>query len=345
MNKIKKYIPNVLTISRLIATPFIVYLGVKNEIVPLIIIAIFIALTDFLDGKLARLWNVSSEIGAKLDAIGDKVLALGLLIILVVDNHMFFWILALESCIALFNFYVFMKEHYAESLLVGKIKTWVIFITMILGLFNLLFPSLKVLVNISVVLTVVLQFISLCNYIATYQKKKRKKIGNLENKEYYNLVKEIITNKEFLKRKEYEHHYNESVYDHVLRVSYDCYKIGKRLKLDYKSLAIAGLLHDFYDKPWQDVFDKTKFFEKHGFVHAEQARKNAIKYFPNLVDEKIGSMIKTHMFPLNKKIPEYKESWILTIVDKADSMDFLLHPYLLSRKMRSKIEKKMGKIK
>ena len=58
----------------------------------MIIIAIFIALTDFLDGKLARLWGVSSDIGAKLDTIGDKALAIGLLIILVVDNQMFFYI-------------------------------------------------------------------------------------------------------------------------------------------------------------------------------------------------------------------------------------------------------------
>ena len=146
-----------------------------------------------------------------------------------------------------------------------------------------------------------------------------------------------------MKRKNFEHHYNESVYDHVLRVSYDCYKIGKRLKLDYKSLAIAELLHDFYDKPWQDCFEKIKFFEKHGFVHAEQARINAIKHFPHLVDEKIGDMIKTHMFPLNIKLPKYKESWILTIVDKADSMEFLMHPCLLSKRMRLKLMKKANK--
>ena len=48
------------------------------------------------------------------------------------------------------------------------------------------------------------------------------------------------------KRKEYPHHINESVYAHVIRVSYDCYRIGKFLHMDYKSLAIAGLLHDFY---------------------------------------------------------------------------------------------------
>ena len=151
MNRIKKCIPNILTVSRLIATPFIVYLGIKNEVVPLIIIAIFISLTDFLDGKLARLWNVSSEIGAKLDTIGDKALAIGLLIILVIDNHMFFYILVLEVIISIFNVYVFMKQHIVESLLVGKIKTWVIFITIILGLFNLLFPSLKIFVTIFIV--------------------------------------------------------------------------------------------------------------------------------------------------------------------------------------------------
>ena len=48
--------------------------------------------------------------------------------------------------------------------------------------------------------------------------------------EYYKLVKPILEHEEFLKRKNYPHHYQESVYDHVLRVSYDCYKIGKKVK-------------------------------------------------------------------------------------------------------------------
>lgn len=175
MNKLKKYIPNILTISRLLVTPLIIFLGLKNQITLLIILAIFIALTDFLDGKLARLWGVSSEIGAKLDAIGDKVLAIGLLIILVVDNHMFFYVLVLEGIISLFNIYVFLKQYIVESLLIGKIKTWVIFITIILGLFNLLFPNLKVFVNLCVILTVILQFISLFNYIGAYNQRKRQK--------------------------------------------------------------------------------------------------------------------------------------------------------------------------
>ncbi len=47
-------------------------------------------------------------------------------------------------------------------------------------------------------------------------------------------------------------------------------------------------------------------------------------------------MIKTHMFPLNIRLPKYKESWLLTFIDKVDSMDFLLHPYLLTKFGRKK---------
>jgi hypothetical protein len=45
------------------------------------------------------------------------------------------------------------------------------------------------------------------------------------------------------------------------------------------------------------------------------------------------------MFPLNKNIPKYKESWILTFVDKVDSIEFIFHPLLLSKKFREKMLK------
>lgn len=341
----KKAIPNLLTLSRLLVTPLIIYLGVNNQFVALIFLATFIALTDFLDGKLARLWNVSSEFGAKLDTIGDKCLAFSLLSILIFHNHYFFYVLVLESIIAIFNIYAFYKCHIGSSLLIGKLKTWVIFITILLGFLNILLVHVKIPVNLFVILTALLQIASLIQYINAYiVNRSQKKNLNFKNTEYYKIVQPILENKEFLKRKEFPHHYNESVFDHVLRVSYDCYKIGKKRKLDYKSLAIAGLLHDFYEKPWQSDFEKRPFLQKHGFTHAENARLNALKFFPEFMNEKIESMIKTHMFPLNKSIPKYKESWILTIVDKADSIDFLFHPLMLTKVVRKKeLKKKTNK--
>ncbi len=337
----KKNIPNILTFSRILVTPLILYLGVNNQFLALIILAIFIALTDTLDGVLARKWNVISELGTKLDAIGDKCLAFSLLVILIFHNHYFFYVLILESLIALFNIYTFYKIKSITSLLIGKIKTWVIFVTIILGFINIILPKINIPIHYFVILTVLFQMASLIQYINAYiVNKNQKKNLNFKNSDYYKIVKPILEHEEFQKRKNFKHHHNESVYDHVLRVSYDCYNIGKKLHLDYKALAIAGLLHDFYDKPWQDTFEHLPLLQRHGFTHAEQARKNALKFFPELVNEKIESMIKTHMFPLNKKLPQYKESWLLTLVDKADSIDFLFHPLLLSRKVREKSLKK-----
>ncbi len=327
----KKYIPNLLTISRIVVTPLIIYLGLSKHYLALLIIAVFIALTDFLDGKLARMWHTTSELGAKLDTIADKVLAFSLLIVLITQNEYFIIVFILETLIASFNVYYYYKLRIVESLLIGKIKTWIIFFTILLGFLRIIFPQINISLNVFLIITIILQILCLIKYAISYNqhKKLKKKLKNLES-EYYRIVKDILNSKEFQKRKNFMHHYNESVYDHVLRVSLDCYKIGKKFKLDYKSLAIAGLLHDFYSNPWQVKKKKTKFFQKHGFVHAHEARVNAEKYFPELMNPKICSMIETHMFPLNKRIPRSKEAWLLTLVDKADSLEFLMHPLLFT---------------
>ena len=68
----------------------------------------------------------------------------------------------------------------------------------------------------------------------------------------YEIVKDILENDEFKKRKNYAHHGSISVYDHSLKVSMLAYELSKKIKgADSKSVAIGALLHDFYDKPWQ----------------------------------------------------------------------------------------------
>ena len=52
----------------------------------------------------------------------------------------------------------------------------------------------------------------------------------LENSEYLTIVEDILNNKEFQKRKKYNHHGGKSVYDHSLEVSFLAYKISKKLK-------------------------------------------------------------------------------------------------------------------
>ena len=105
--------------------------------------------------------------------------------------------------------------------------------------------------------------------------------------EYYDIVKDILENKEFQKRKEYPHHEDESVYEHSLKVSILAYRLAKKNGFDYRSAAIGGLLHDFYSEPWQNKKKKTKLFKMHGFVHAKEACVNAEKEFGALITPKI----------------------------------------------------------
>lgn len=144
--------------------------------------------------------------------------------------------------------------------------------------------------------------------------------------EYYEIIHEILQSDEFQKRKQYKHHGDISVYDHSLAVSKLAYILAKKMNKDYKSAAIGGLLHDFYDKPWQENIEKKPLLQKHGFVHAKEAMINANKYFPNLMNEKINNIILRHMFPLNKIPPKYIESWLVSMADKYISLEVFLHP-------------------
>lgn len=145
--------------------------------------------------------------------------------------------------------------------------------------------------------------------------------------EYYEIIKKILENEEFQKRKKYKHHGSITVYDHSLKVSQLAYRISKKFKsMDSKSIAIGGLLHDFYDKPWQENKEKKPFLKKHGFVHAHEALVNAEIHFPEYMNVKTRNIIERHMFPLNKIPPKYKEAWLITMVDKWVSLEVLLHP-------------------
>ena len=158
------------------------------------------------------------------------------------------------------------------------------------------------------------------------EEKFSKNILNSLTDDYLNIVNKVLFNEEFIKRKEYHHHEKRSVYGHSLIVSINSYKIAYRLGLDYKSVAIAGLLHDFYYKDWQLNKEKKSFFKLHGFVHAKEALENSKKVFPELMNKKIENAIKRHMFPLNLIPPLYLESWLICIVDKICSLEVFKTP-------------------
>lgn len=72
-------IPNIISFIRLGMIPFIVFSIVKWENTILAVLLILIsALTDIVDGKIARRFDMTSELGKALDPIADKLTLIAL---------------------------------------------------------------------------------------------------------------------------------------------------------------------------------------------------------------------------------------------------------------------------
>lgn len=160
-----KYIPNILTSIRIISIPFIIVLFTLNKIELAIIIAVITAITDCFDGYIARKFHVESEFGAKLDAVSDKFFAIGLLITLSIKFKILLLSLGLEIIISVINLYFHFKYGVRESLFIGKVKTWFLFVAVILGFIACFTSNTLLLMNIFLVITIILQIICIACYI------------------------------------------------------------------------------------------------------------------------------------------------------------------------------------
>lgn len=83
-------LPNKLSLSRLIITPIMMFFYLANFIPygKFVALGLFIlgAITDFLDGHIARKYNLVTDMGKFLDPIADKLLVTSALILVAVDG-------------------------------------------------------------------------------------------------------------------------------------------------------------------------------------------------------------------------------------------------------------------
>lgn len=90
-------LPNILTILRLAAAPGVVimFLYFHRPWADWFALVLFVsaALTDFLDGYLARAWKQESKLGAMLDPIADKAMVVIALVVITGFSGMNPWIL------------------------------------------------------------------------------------------------------------------------------------------------------------------------------------------------------------------------------------------------------------
>lgn len=139
-----------------------------------------------------------------------------------------------------------------------------------------------------------------------------------KNEEFINIIKDIITNDTVKEMKNYRQHYDVSTYEHCINVAYISYKICKKLNWDYKSMARAAMLHDLFLYDWRNSKEALKLRGYHAFVHPKIALENASKLY-NLNDIEKDIIVK-HMWPVTIALPKYKETYVITLVDKYSAL-------------------------
>ena len=143
-------IANALTVLRLLLVPVFVWLMLQpGDLWRLVAVIVFggAALTDRLDGQLARSRNLVTDFGKIVDPIADKALTLSAFVLLSVDGLLWWWVTILivvrELGITVMRFFMLRRAVMAASR-GGKLKTGLQMVGLIglLTPWGLLLPSL-----------------------------------------------------------------------------------------------------------------------------------------------------------------------------------------------------------
>lgn len=168
-------LPNKLTVSRVILIPFFVfsllYQGGENQNLRYVAAAIFViaSLTDLLDGKIARKYNLVTNFGKFMDPLADKLLVCSALICLIELGQLPAWmviiIISREFIISGFrlvasdNGIVIAASYWGKFKTVSQMAMIIILIADFGGIFDMIG---NILIWVSLILTVV----SLIDYVS-----------------------------------------------------------------------------------------------------------------------------------------------------------------------------------
>ncbi|MDE1547634.1 CDP-diacylglycerol--glycerol-3-phosphate 3-phosphatidyltransferase [Jeotgalibaca caeni] len=174
----KKQLPNLLTILRLLLIPFyfiVFYSGSENATFQALLVFIAASITDVLDGYLARKYEVVSKFGTVADPFADKLMQISVLYTLSDADYLenwFFWIILVKefSQIALGAVMVSMKPRIIIAANVfGKATTVLVFLTIILAVFEV--PG----INILQIIVTTLAIITFSQYALRFSQKLQKR--------------------------------------------------------------------------------------------------------------------------------------------------------------------------
>lgn len=179
-------IPNFLSLFRLILIPVYVYLYLTAQTTTQYIIAGLVlalsCLTDMIDGRIARKFQMISKVGMLLDPVADKATQLALLVCLSMNYPVLYPVLALlvikESFQLVAMIIAFLnRKMLPGALFVGKVCTTVLFVSLIA---LVLFPEApEAIVDLIALIDACFLGASFVGYILAYYG-KNKKVQDME---------------------------------------------------------------------------------------------------------------------------------------------------------------------
>ncbi|WP_026652817.1 CDP-diacylglycerol--glycerol-3-phosphate 3-phosphatidyltransferase [Butyrivibrio proteoclasticus] len=169
-------LPNKLTVLRVILIPFFVFFllfNPENDMFKWIALGIFIvaSLTDMLDGKIARKYNLITDFGKFMDPLADKLLVCSAMIGLIELGRIPSWIviviIAREFVISGFRLIAADNGRVIAASYWGKFKTTFQMIMVILMIANLgeMLPWYNLLTQVIMWIALALTIISLIDYL------------------------------------------------------------------------------------------------------------------------------------------------------------------------------------
>ena len=171
-------LPNKLTILRVILIPFFVAAlmtqGGANETMRIVAAVIFIvaSLTDLLDGKIARKYNLVTNFGKFMDPLADKLLVCSALICFIELHQIPAWmviiIISREFIISGFRLVASDNGVVIAASYWGKFKTTFQMIAIVLMILHI--PALDLLTQICIWIALILTIVSLVDYLVKNHK-------------------------------------------------------------------------------------------------------------------------------------------------------------------------------
>lgn len=151
-------------------------------------------------------------------------------------------------------------------------------------------------------------------------------------------IYQTFLNDEKIKRmKDINMHRGSNCFEHSFKVAKKAIRWANRSrrKINFQTLLIGAILHDYYLYDWRKDRSKKK---RHGRNHPSIAAENASRDFA--ISKDIKYIIKTHMWPINShSFPKTIEAKIVSMCDKAVTVGESLTSIKFKEKRRAKYQK------